>query len=252
MKKVLFSFVCLILMLILPFATLAETKGQSWYIKRNPTHEQPTTELADLLDDSAFYVNKNCKTDDKVIYLTFDVGFENGNVGRVLDILKEEEVTGAFFLLAHAIKSQPALIERMENEGHLLCNHTVRHKDMSTFDKVAFVEELRALEKIYSECREGKRLAPFYRPPEGKFSKENLDYAKEMGYKTVFWSLSYADWDDKHAPSDEKAKEILRNNTHNGAIVLLHPTSDINVRILRDMIVYWKNQGYRFGSLEEL
>ena len=123
---------------------------------------------------------------------------------------------------------------------------------MSTFDKGAFVEELRALEKIYSACREGKRLAPFYRPPEGKFSKENLDYAKEMGYKTVFWSLSYADWDDKHAPSDEKAKEILRNNTHNGAIVLLHPTSDINVRILRDMIVYWKNEGYRFGSLEEL
>lgn len=252
MKKVLFSLVSLLLLLTLPFHCVAESKGHSWYIKRNPNHEQPDTELAELLGDSAFYVNKNCAPDDKVIYLTFDVGYENGNVGRVLDILKEEEVEGAFFLLSHVIKSQPALIERIENEGHLLCNHTVRHKDMSTFGKEAFQEELRALERVYSECRKGKRLAPFYRPPEGKFSRENLDYAKEMGYKTVFWSLSYADWDDKVAPSDEKAKEILRNNTHNGAIVLLHPTSDINARILRDMITYWKNQGYRFGSLEEL
>ena len=252
MKKFIFSLTCLLLLWALPFASVAEAKGQSWYIKRSPNHEQPKSELSCLLGDSAFYVNKNCSKDDKVIYLTFDVGYENGNVARVLDILKEEKVTGAFFLLAHAIQSQPALMERMEQEGHLLCNHTVRHKDMSAFGKEAFEEELRALEKIYSECREGKRLASFYRPPEGKFSKENLDYAKSMGYKTVFWSLTYADWNDSVAPSDEKAKKILMDNTHNGAIVLLHPTSDINVRILRDMITYWKNEGYRFGSLEEL
>lgn len=252
MKKVLFSLTSLLLLLVLPFASAAEAKGQSWYIKRNPSHEQPQSELSALLGDSAFYVNQNCSTDDKVIYLTFDVGYENGNVARVLDILKEEQVTGAFFLLAHAIKSQPALMERMEKEGHLLCNHTVRHKDMSTFDKEAFEEELRTLEKIYSECREGKSLAAFYRPPEGKFSKENLIWAKDMGYKTVFWSLTYADWNDSVAPSDEKAKQILKDNTHNGAIVLLHPTSDINVRILKDMIGYWKEQGYRFGSLQEL
>lgn len=252
MKRIFIPLLCLLLLFRISLPVTAQSKGQQWYIKRAKDHMQPSSELSSLLGDGAFYVKENCKNDDKVIYLTFDVGYENGNVGKILDILKEEEAQGAFFLLSHVIKAEPALIARMENEGHLLCNHTARHKDMSLFDSKAFEEELRALEKIYADAREGKRLAPFYRPPEGKFSKDNLETAKEMGYKTVFWSLAYADWDDKIAPSDEKAKQILVDNTHNGAIVLLHPTSDINVRILRDMLTYWKNQGYRFGSLEEL
>ena len=256
MKKIILLLIIALVGFSLAKNGVFAANSVSWYTVRNSEHKQPILDgtLSFVEKYGALYVDKahGDQSEDKVIYLTFDVGYENGNVARVLDILKEEKVTGAFFLLAHAIQSQPALMERMEQEGHLLCNHTVRHKDMSALGKEAFEEELRALEKIYSECREGKRLASFYRPPEGKFSKENLDYAKSMGYKTVFWSLTYADWNDSVAPSDETAKKILMDNTHNGAIVLLHPTSDINVRILRDMITYWKNEGYRFGSLEEL
>jgi peptidoglycan-N-acetylmuramic acid deacetylase len=253
MKTRVTFLICILLFALFSRSVAAESTAKSWYIKRGKDHAPPTSELSAMLGDSAFYFNNTAEEKgEKVIYLTFDVGYENGNVGKVLDVLKEEEAQGAFFLLSHVIKTEPALISRMEEEGHLLCNHTVRHKDMSGFHAEAFKKELRELEAIYSEAREGKTLSRFYRPPEGRFSAENLSTAKEMGYKTVFWSLAYADWDDKIAPSDEKAKQILMDNTHNGAIVLLHPTSDINVRILRDMLIYWKNQGYRFGSLEEL
>lgn len=254
MKRAFTILICFLFLWQIAFPAMAQSNGQSWYIKRGKNHEPPTSELSQLLGDSAFFWDSKASRDgaEKVIYLTFDVGYENGNVAKVLDILKEEEAQGAFFLLSHVIKKESELISRMENEGHLLCNHTARHKDMSGFDAKSFEEELRSLEEIYSSEREGRTLSPFYRPPEGKFSKENLDTAKKMGYKTIFWSLAYADWDDKIAPSDEKAKQILMDNTHNGAIVLLHPTSNINVRILKDMLIYWKNQGYRFGSLEEL
>ncbi len=250
MKKIFLFLLCLWLVTSLTVHINAESYG--WYIKRAKNHAPPTSELTSFLGDSAFYLNPNCSEKDKVIYLTFDVGYENGNVERVLDILKEEDVRGAFFLLSHVIKNEPALMSRLEKEGHLLCNHTARHKDMSNFSAEDFKTELKTLEKVYSDCREGKSLAPFYRPPEGNFSQSNLEAAKDMGYKTIFWSLAYADWDDKIAPSDEKAKSILKDNTHNGAIVLLHPTSDINVRILGEMIRYWKSAGYRFGSLDEL
>ncbi len=253
MKTRVSFLICILLFALFSQSVTAESTAKSWYIKRGKAHTPPTSELSSMLGDSAFYFNASAADrGDKVIYLTFDVGYENGNVGKVLDILKAEGAQGACFLLSHVIKAEPALISRMEKEGHLLCNHTVRHKDMSGFTADAFKKELKELETIYSEAREGRTLSRFYRPPEGRFSAENLSNAREMGYKTVFWSLAYADWDDKIAPSDEKAKQILMDNTHNGAIVLLHPTSDINVRILRDMLTYWKNQGYRFGSLEEL
>ena len=122
---------------------------------------------------------------------------------------------------------------------------------MARFSADAFRDELCALEKVYTE-KTGAVLSRFYRPPEGTFSYSNLETADEMGYTTVFWSLAYCDWNDSVAPTREKAMQILRNNTHPGAIVLLHPTSQINVDILGEMIRYWRCEGYTFGSLTDL
>lgn len=206
-----------------------------------------------VCDHDGYYVDKTHCDDnpEKVVYLTFDAGFENGNVEKILDVLRDEQVPASFFVLAHLIRSQPALIHRMAEEGHLVCNHTVHHKNMSLLDDTAFRKELQDLETI---CKEetGVTVSPFFRPPEGNFDPSTLSRAKELGYKTIFWSLAYADWDPRRAPSDEKAKKLLSENIHNGAIVLLHPTSDTNARILRDVIRDWKAQGYTFASLDRL
>lgn len=189
--------------------------------------------------------------EEKVIYLTFDAGYENGNIAKILDTMKEKEVTGAFFVLENIAKQNADLLRRMSNEGHLICNHTAKHKDMS---RVTDPEEFKAeLDRLNELCHEaGAECAPFYRPPEGRFSRANLETAKELGYTTVFWSFAYADWDNNAQPSPESAKAKLLDGTHNGMILLLHPTSATNAEILGDLIDAWREAGYRFGSLTEL
>ena len=256
MKKRLFS-ICLAMILgITALPIYAANNGYSWYIRRAKEHRAPTVEAETeslLKEYDAYYLNDACSeiNGEKVIYLTFDVGYENGNVSKTLDILKEENVQGAFFVLSHFLKSASECFSKMVDDGHLICNHTSTHKNPCTLSEESLTKEIKTLEEQYTSLS-GRRLSPYFRPPEGKYDKKTLATAKSLGYKTVFWSLAYADWDDSKAPSDEKAKQILMDNTHNGAIVLLHPTSNVNVRILRDMIAYWKNEGYRFGSLEEL
>jgi hypothetical protein len=111
-------------------------------------------------------------------------------------------------------------------------------------------KELRTLETLYSETF-GATLAPFYRPPEGKFDRKSLAIAKRLGYHTAFWSLAYADWDNDNQPDPEKAKKLLCDHLHNGAVILLHPTSKTNADILDALLTEWENEGYRFGSLTE-
>jgi len=128
----------------------------------------------------------------------------------------------------------------------------MHHHDMSKITSIKeFEAELTALEKLYTETT-GRRLAKYYRPPEGRFSEENLKFAEELGYKTIFWSIAYADWDNEKQPSADFAKEKILSNLHNGAIILLHPTSSTNVTILKDLIEAIKREGYRFGTPDEL
>lgn len=234
------------------FSVHAEEKEHHFYIKRAEDHLPPSTDPAYLsaFGNDGFYLDSiAAEKGEKVLYLTFDAGYENGNIAKILDVLKEEKVTGAFFVLSHLIKSQPELLLRMKEEGHLVCNHTAHHKNMAKMDESTFCEELLALESLYME-QTGNELAKFYRPPEGTFSVSNLAWARKLGYKTVFWSLMYKDWNDDVVPEREKAIEILKKNTHPGAIVLLHPTTARNADILREMIEYWRAEGYTFGSLD--
>lgn len=235
------------------FATSASAEEWHFYIKRAKDHARPATDprFLEVFDGDCFYLDNTSDESEKRIYLTFDAGYENGNIVKILDILKEENVPAAFFVLSHLIRSETALVTRMAEEGHLVCNHTARHKNMARCNDDAFASELESLEKLYTE-ETGKELAKFYRPPEGTFSAENIKKAKEMGYKTVFWSLAYKDWNDEVAPTVDKAIELLKTNTHPGAIVLLHPTSKVNTEILRDMIRYWRAEGYTLCSLDQM
>ena len=197
----------------------------------------------------AFYCGDS---DEKVIYLTFDAGYENGNAGKILDVLKKEQVTAAFFLVGNYFKTQPELVRRMVEEGHIVGNHTTTHPDMSKIKELTdFRKELEQTENLYRETT-GKDMPKFYRPPQGKFSVSNLQQAQMLGYTTVFWSLAYADWDNTKQPTREYALEKLNSRIHNGAIVLLHLTSKTNAEILEELIQGWKAQGYTFKPLTDL
>ena len=191
-------------------------------------------------------------TNEKVLYLTFDAGYENGCTAKILDTLKEKQVPAAFFLVGNYIRQSPDLVRRMVAEGHTVGNHTMHHYDMSRLsDKAAFSKELTDLEALYKETV-GQELPKYYRPPQGIYSEENLKMAQELGYKTLFWSLAYVDWNNDAQPTREAAFAKLLPRTHNGAVVLLHSTSKTNAEILGELIDKWKAMGYRFGTLEEL
>ena len=227
-----------------------------WYCVRNHEHKQPIADanMRWIETYGGYYIDRVHGDDsqEKVVYLTFDAGYENGNVEKILNVMKGEEVIGAFFVLGNLIQKNPELIRRMAEEGHLVCNHTVRHKDMSKIDdETVFCRELQELEQMYQEVT-GKEMAKYYRPPEGTFDERSLRFASNLGYRTVFWSLAYADWDNQKQPDPEQAKALLLKYMHNGAVILLHPTSRTNATILKDLIVTLKAQGFRFGSLDEL
>ena len=191
-------------------------------------------------------------TREKVLYLTFDAGYENGCTEQVLDTLKKHQVRAAFFLVGNYIERNADLVRRMVEEGHIVGNHTMHHYDMSKLSqKETFSRELTDLEALFRQTT-GKELPKFYRPPQGVYSQENLKMAKELGYKTVFWSLAYVDWLNDKQPTREEAFRKLLPRTHNGAVVLLHSTSKTNAEILDDLLTQWENLGYRFGTLEEL
>lgn len=232
------------------------TNAASWYCKRAKNHVQPSLggELSYVDDYDLYWCDKKHKNmdEERVIYLTFDVGYENGNVERIVDILNEQNVKGAFFVLDNFLTKNEALVRKMIKSGHIIANHTLKHKDMTKInDKIEFEKELSSLEALYERIY-GEKMAKFYRPPEGKINEENLKWASELGYKTVMWSFAYDDWDNNRQMNKDVAKKKILDNIHNGEVMLLHPTSKTNAQIIKEVILELKDQGFRFGTLEEL
>ena len=216
------------------------------------TEGQPPSGPADrrqLYQYNAAYLGDETQ---KVIYLTFDSGYENGSTEKILDVLKKHNAPAAFFLVGNYIEKNADLVRRMVDEGHIVGNHTMHHLDMSKLsDKEAFAKELQDLEVLFKETT-GKDLPKYYRPPQGIYSQENLQMAKDLGYKTVFWSLAYVDWKNDAQPTKEEAFSKLLPRIHNGAVVLLHSTSSTNAAILDELLTKWEADGYRFASIREL
>lgn len=228
------------------------TKELNWYF--NPRNDGLPPEAAkegkDLLSKyDAYYLGDTSK---KVLYLTFDEGYENGYTEKILDVLKKHEIKAAFFVVKPYIKSNPEIIKRMVEEGHLVCNHSANHPSMASIkDQPKFNKELVEVENLFEELT-GKKMPKYFRPPMGKFSELSLHYTKELGYKTIFWSFAYKDWEPKKQPSNEKAMDTIIKRSHNGGIILLHAVSKTNAEILDELLSKWKEQGYEIKSLDSL
>ena len=237
-------------------STAQAAECHSWYCVRAKDHAQPRADaVLEIVEKYEGYYIDHRHTDpnaaDKVAYLTFDVGYENGNVSKVLDALAAEGVTGAFFILGHVAEKNPELVRRMADEGHLVCNHTYSHRNLTGRGADEFADELGRMEDTCRSCT-GVEMAKYFRPPEGRFDEEMLCRARDFGYKTIFWSFAYADWDNGKQPDAAVAKKKILDNVHNGAVILLHPTSATNAAILGDVLREMRAQGYRFGTLDEL
>lgn len=232
-----------------PAAVPAST--DNWGLSFPTEGESPVgnASVDDLAQYDAYYLGD---TSQKVIYLTFDCGYENGYTETILDVLKKHQAPAAFFVVGNMIETAPDIIRRMAAEGHIVGNHTYHHPDMSAIsDQAAFKKELDDLAALYKETV-GEDLPMFYRPPQGKYNEENLKQAQALGYKTIFWSLAYVDWYVDNQPTPEQAYAKLLPRIHDGAIVLLHSTSKTNAEILDDLLTKWEDMGYTFASLEDL
>ena len=228
-------------------ASAGENWGLSFPEEGKPPTANATAEY--LRQFNAYYARD---TDEKVVYLTFDAGYENGCTPAILDALKKHDAPAAFFVVGNYIETSPELVKRMADEGHIVANHTYHHPDMSKIStKESFLQELTSLEELYRQTT-GQAMAKYYRPPQGKYSEDNLRMAKELGYTTFFWSLAYVDWIQDQQPTREEAFEKLIGRVHPGAVILLHSTSQTNAAILDELLTQYEQMGYGFGSLDQL
>lgn len=206
-------------------------------------HQQPTDPLNlqnDYLKQDAFWLLDN----PNKICLTFDEGYENGYTPQILDILKEKGIKAMFFVTYDFASAEPKLIERMIKEGHIVGNHTWHHYDMTTVDTDTQREEILFLHNYIKD--NFNYTMSYFRFPEGAFSPQNLGVVKELGYKSVFWSFAYADWDPNNQIDETKAFTNICESTHSGEIMLLHAVSKTNANILSKVIDDAQKQGYKF------
>ncbi len=225
--------------------------SENWGLGFGKEGSQPTgnATAAELLKYDAYFVDD---IKEKIIYLTFDCGYENGNTAPILDALKKHNAPATFFVVGHYLESASELVKRMVEEGHTVGNHTYHHPDMSKIsDRAAFQKEMDDVKNLFKEVT-GTEISMYYRPPQGKYSTSNLQMAKDLGYSTFFWSLAYVDWNADAQPSHEEALEKLGKRIHPGAIVLLHTTSKTNGEIMDELLSKWEEMGYGFGRLEDV
>lgn len=231
--------------------TLPASAEGNWGLSFQEDGEPPAANATfeELAQYNAYYAEN---TDEKVLYLTFDAGYENGNTPPILKALKKHNVSATFFVVGTYLDENADLIKQMVSEGHTVGNHTWHHKDMSQISTVeTFSEEMEYVEQKYEEIA-GKPMTKYYRPPQGKYNEANLKMAQDRGYKTFFWSLAYVDWYQDDQPTHEEAFEKLLGRVHPGAIVLLHSTSSTNAEILDELLTKWEEMGYTFKTLDEL
>ena len=248
MKKKLCALICILALI----CTSLEVHASNWglaFPKEDGGRPDGNATAEYLAQFDAYFIGAE---EEKVIYLTFDAGYENNFTPGILDTLKKHNCPAAFFLVGTYIRDNPELSRRIVEEGHIIANHTMNHPDMSKIgSKESFGKELALVEEQYRTVIGGD-IPRFYRPPKGTYCEANLKHAQELGYKTIFWSAAYKDWENDNQPSREEAFSKLIPRTHPGAVILLHNTSKTNAAILDELLTHYTEMGFRFESLYHL
>ncbi|UOR13408.1 delta-lactam-biosynthetic de-N-acetylase [Halobacillus amylolyticus] len=247
MPRRLFTLFIAFTLLTMPITTVF---AEGWGYKKSKDGKIPEVgSYGPLIEKyDGFYVDHS---DEKMIYLTFDNGYEQGHTAKVLDILKEQQVPAAFFVTGHYINSAPELVQRMANEGHIIGNHSWSHPDFTELSKQEMKKELSKVEEAVQELTDQDTMT-YVRPPKGKFNEQTLKWARELGYIHAFWSIAFVDWETDKQKGWEYAYQSILGQIHPGAVVLLHTVSKDNADALNELIVQLRKRGYHFGSLNDL
>lgn len=222
----------------------------AWWFKRNDDHVQPEAQKeVDIEQYDAWYVSP--EKEEKVVYLTFDCGYENGYTGTMLDVLKKHNAKATFFITAHYAKDAANLVKRMKEEGHYVGNHTAWHPDLTQKSTRDIKLEIKECEDAMYE-HTGYAMDPLFRPPKGEYSERVLKIVQDLGYKTLFWSLAYMDYDVNNQPGKEYVVDHYKKYIHPGAIPLIHNVSESNAQALDQVLMDLEAAGYRFGDAMEI
>lgn len=229
-----------------------DNEQHDWWFVRKKNHV-PSGSGAEVPMNQylAFFRNEDVTEEDKVIYLTFDCGYEIGCTPTILDTLAEHNAKALFFVTKAFIQKNPELVKRMKEEGHLVGNHTLNHPVMPTKDEATLLNEIVGCAELFYNTT-GYELDPFFRPPTGAYSERTLQLTEDIGYATIFWSIAYKDYDTANQPGKDYVVDHFTTYFHNGAIPLIHNTSTSNTEALGDVLTLLENEGFRFGSLYEL
>ena len=242
MKKI------IVLVFVMLFTFIAfnyhKVNAYGFGFKRNNDHNVPDIGFyKNIIEENNGYYVGNPKN----VYLTFDVGYDNGHLEKYLDILKKENVKATFFVTGDFVKRFSSLLVRMYEDGHLICNHSYSHKTINSLSTEELSNDLTKLENAYFD-KIGVKMAKIFRPPEGQFDEKSLKSLKKMGYKTIFWSIAHVDWKN----SNIKSYDNIVNNLHDGAIILLHTVNEDNYQNLSKIINYIKNNGYELATVDKI
>lgn len=250
MKKIIYLIMIILLVTIGIKAGETTVQAYGWGYKKATDEQAPEIgRYQELLEGNAAVYRED--TNEKVVYLTFDNGYEEGYTAEVLDVLQAEKVPATFFVTGHYVDSEPGLVNRMAKEGHLIGNHSVHHPDFTTLSKERIADELEGLASKVAKVSEQKEMQ-YVRPPRGTFNKQTLQWAEDLGYTHVFWSLAFKDWETKRQQGSQYAYDQIMKQIHPGAIVLLHTVSSDNAKALQDVIQALRQKGYEFKSLDDL
>ena len=233
------------------YASLENEKYSWWFKRKENQVPSGSGEAFKIYDYQGFYRNTKVSEDDKVLYLTIDCGYDSPNTMAMLDVFQKHGIKVTFFVTSYFMKDSPKELNRMVQEGHIVANHTMSHADLTELTDEEILEEILGCASLFFEMT-GAEMAMYFRPPEGAYSKRTLQITEDLGYKTIFWSIAYRDYDVNNQPGKQYVLDHFATYHHNGAIPLMHNDSVSNVEAMDELLTYLKEQGYRFGTLDEL
>ena len=225
---------------------------EGWGFRKNKDHRTPeiTAHQKSLVDKYGIYFVANTDSRNKVVVLTFDLGYEKGYTKTILDILQKHQVKAIFFITGPWLKQNPDLARRMVKEGHIIGNHTWSHPSLPSVGRSKFEADIKKLEDAIVETTGQSRSIKYLRPPMGEYSEQTLQWTNELGYKTVFWSIALKDWMPMGGP--DKAISGVMDNLHNGAIILLHGVSKDVTEGLDQILSQITANGYKIISIDKI
>ncbi|MBO4495728.1 MAG: polysaccharide deacetylase family protein [Clostridiales bacterium] len=234
------------------YNSLNNVAEDTWCYILKDNHEQSGSyEYFNISEYNAFYIDKNVTDDDKVVYLTFDCGYPSNRTAHILDILKAHNVKANFFVTKMYLEECSDYCVRMKQEGHMVCNHTVSHTDLTVRTVEDIIAEILDVEEYFYE-KTGYEIDHFFRPPTGSYTKRLLSIVRDAGYTTVFWSFALYDYDQNNQPKPGEVLASFERRHHNGAVILMHNDSSSNENELDSVLTYMESQGYRFALLDEV